>query len=205
MQEIEPEASRRPRRSGTGQPTLSACEAASTLQCAELRYSSYATPNAPRAMACRCRSTPWDFERGCGERIRSRATRRGSTTSVSSAGARHGGNPGGSPGSVTVIELSDGTVQARHGGKRVPLTRWARTMRKRPVLVRHRWCTPFCASALRVCRATARRGESCRAAAAASAWWMTAGQKRRPRKAGNAPVRNGEKLVANRDAVGLLW
>jgi hypothetical protein len=93
MQEIEPEASRRPRRSGPGQPTLSACEAASTLRCAELRYSSCATPNAPRAMACRCRSTPWDFERGCGERIRSRATRRGSTTSVSSAGARHGGNP----------------------------------------------------------------------------------------------------------------
>jgi hypothetical protein len=32
---------------------------------------------------------------------------------------------------VTVIELSDGTVQAPHGGKRVPLTRSARTMRKR--------------------------------------------------------------------------
>jgi hypothetical protein len=86
-------ASRRPRRSGPGQPTSSACQAVSTLQCAELRHSSCATPNAPPAMACRCRSTPWDFERGCGERIRSGATCRGSTTSVSSAGARHGGNP----------------------------------------------------------------------------------------------------------------
>jgi hypothetical protein len=31
---------------------------------------------------------------------------------------------------------------------------------------------------------------------------MTAGQERRPRKAGNAPARNGETPVANRDAVG---
>jgi hypothetical protein len=164
MQEIEPEASRLPRRSGPGQPTLSARRGYGNRPV----VLSFAIRHAQRPT----RRAPWlaaaDRLRGISSVDAANAVALEPLVEVQLpasalpvpdreetqllAGQR-----------VTIVELSDGTVQARHAGKRVPLIRWARTCGSAP----HDSCATGGArrSALRRCAYVERGPGEVRAAA----------------------------------------